>query len=95
MSAYNYISIFKIVSLYIYIIINVIADYSFADFKWLFLYIYKNNIKNLTIYRYNELVGAILLMKEEKPKITKITKKNNTNINNNKSLKKIIDKIYI
>lgn len=58
---------------YIYIIINVIADFAFADFKWLYLYIYKNNLKNLTIYRFNELLGAILLVKEEKPKITKIT----------------------
>lgn len=74
--------------------VNIPADYPYEKFKDLYMYAWKSGLKGLATYRPNAILGSVLSVKEEKTTVAPIVDEATSDIDNGKTLDKIIDEMY-
>lgn len=75
--------------------VNVAADYPFEDFKNIYEKAWKFNLKGVSTYRPNNILGSVLSV--EKPKETEVKSivvENNTDTDNGKTIEDIVKEMY-
>jgi len=75
--------------------VNIPADYPYEDFKNLYIYAWKSGLKGLATYRPNDILGAVLTVKDEKTKtVASVIDKITTDVDNGKTLDELISEMY-
>jgi len=75
--------------------VNIPANYPYDEFKGLYMHAWKSNLKGLATYRPNDILGAILTVKkEETTTVAPVIEESTMDIDNGKTLDKIIDEMY-
>lgn len=74
--------------------VNVPADYSYEDFKNLYIYAWRSGLKGLATYRPNDTLGSVLSVKEDKKTVAPVIDNTTIDTDNGKSLDEIILEMY-